>query len=268
MMFQDGGTASAVSYMHMVGEMPLKNWGGMATVDLTDIDPLDGPNINSLQEKKYGCWSCPIRCGGLMKAGTEYKYAEGVHRPEYETLASFGTMCLNNHPESVIIANDICNRYSLDTISAGTAIAFAIECYENGLITSKDTEGVELNWGNHRAIIAMTEQMAKREGLGDILADGVRAAAAKIGGGAEKFAMHVGGQEPARPRSLDTLVGDVGPLHIHSVRRPDEVGVARQPTIVRAAPACVLVHKLQLLLDGHPIIRSIKVIVIGNSRGP
>jgi aldehyde:ferredoxin oxidoreductase len=206
MMFQDGGTASAVSYMHMVGEMPLKNWGGMATVDLTDIDPLDGPNINTLQEKKYGCWSCPIRCGGLMKGGTEYKYAEGVHRPEYETLASFGTMCLNNHPESVIIANDICNRYGLDTISAGTAIAFAIECYENGLITSKDTEGVELTWGNHRAIIAMTEQMAKREGLGDILADGVRAAAAKIGGGAEEFAMHVGGQEPGLhdPRSALT----------------------------------------------------------------
>jgi aldehyde:ferredoxin oxidoreductase len=138
-----------------------------------------------------------------MKAGAKYKYAEGRHPPEYETLASFGTMCLNNNPESVIMANDICNRYGLDTISAGTTIAFAIECYENGLITNKDTGGIELSWGNHQAIIAMTEQLARREGLGDILADGVRAAAWKIGGGAEEYAMHVGGQEPGLhdPRS-------------------------------------------------------------------
>lgn len=206
LMFHEGGTASGVSYMNMVGEMPLKNWGGMATVDLTDIDPLDGPNVNTLEGKKYGCWGCPIRCGGLMKAGAEYEYAENVHRPEYETLASFGTMCLNNNPESVIMANDICNRYGLDTISAGTTVAFAIECYENGLITNKDTGGIELSWGNHRAIVTMADQMAKREGFGDLLADGVRVAAAKIGGGSEKYAMHICGQEPGLhdPRSALT----------------------------------------------------------------
>jgi len=131
-----------------------------------------------------------------MKAGTgEYQYKAGVKRPEYETLSTYGSMCLNDNLESIIMANDICNRSGLDTISAGCTIAFAIECYENGLITRGDTEGIELTWGNHRAIVAMTEKMAKREGFGDILADGVKVAAEKIGKGADEYAIHIGGQE-------------------------------------------------------------------------
>ncbi|MDO8688363.1 MAG: aldehyde ferredoxin oxidoreductase C-terminal domain-containing protein, partial [Dehalococcoidales bacterium] len=106
-----------------------------------------------------------------------------------------GAMCLNNNAESIAMANDICNRYGLDTISAGAAIAFGIECYENGLITREDTGGIELRWGNHQAIVAMTEKMANREGLGDILADGVKVAAERIGKGAEEYAVHIGGQE-------------------------------------------------------------------------
>jgi aldehyde:ferredoxin oxidoreductase len=105
-------------------------------------------------------------------------------------------MCLNNDTESIAMANHLCNSYGLDTISAGATIAFAIECYENGLITKEDTDGMELTWGNHRAIVAMTEKMGSREGFGDVLADGVKAAAAKIGRGAEQYAIHIGGQEP------------------------------------------------------------------------
>ena len=93
------------------------------------------------------------------------------------------------------MVNDICNRAGIDTISAGTIIGFAIELYENGILTKKDTDGIDLKWGNHQAMVAMTEKVAKREGLGDILADGVKIAAEKIGKGAEKFAVHIGGQE-------------------------------------------------------------------------
>ena len=131
-----------------------------------------------------------------MQEGTgEYKYEAGAHKPEYETLAMFGSNCLNDNLESIIKVNDICNRYGLDTISAGASIAMAIECYENGIITKEDTEGLELTWGNHRAIVEMTEKLARREGFGDILADGVKAAAERIGKGAEQYAMHVQGQE-------------------------------------------------------------------------
>lgn len=97
--------------------------------------------------------------------------------------------------ESIIKANDICNRYGLDTISSGVAIAFAMECYEKGILTSEDTDGIELTWGNTEAIIRSLEKLAKREGFGDLLADGVKVAAAKIGKGAEKYAIHVHGQE-------------------------------------------------------------------------
>ena len=93
------------------------------------------------------------------------------------------------------MANDICNRAGLDTISAGTVVAFAIECYENGILTKKDTGGIDLKWGDHQAMVAMTQKMARNEGLGAILAQGVKVAAEKIGKGAEKFAVHIGGQE-------------------------------------------------------------------------
>jgi aldehyde:ferredoxin oxidoreductase len=104
-------------------------------------------------------------------------------------------MCLNTNAEAIAMANHICNIYGLDTISTGTVIAFAMECYEHGLITRADTDGVELTWGNHHAMIAMTEKLARREGFGDVLADGVKRAAERIGKGAEEFAVHIGGQE-------------------------------------------------------------------------
>jgi aldehyde:ferredoxin oxidoreductase len=88
-------------------------------------------------------------------------------RPEYETVAGFGPMCLNNDITSIIKANDICNRYGIDTISASTSIAFAIECYEKGIITKEDTDGIKLTWGNASTIITMLEKLVRREGFGN-----------------------------------------------------------------------------------------------------
>ncbi|MCP4714619.1 MAG: hypothetical protein GY868_05830, partial [Deltaproteobacteria bacterium] len=196
-MMKHGGTAGLMEFLHLTGEAPNKNWGGAALVDFVDATPLQGPAVDELSEKGYGCWHCPLSCGGLMKAGTgKHKYSAGVHRPEYESLAGFGNMCLNDNLESVIAACDICNRYGVDTISVGTAVAFAIECYENGILTDTDTDGIKLNWGNDEAIVALTEKIVRREGLGDLLADGVKVASEKIGKGSDQFAIHVGGQEP------------------------------------------------------------------------
>jgi aldehyde:ferredoxin oxidoreductase len=193
---QFGGTA-AVTVMHaQQGDTPIKNWGGIPVVEFPDPEPLGANQVLQRMQKKYACYRCPVGCGGIMKAGNaEYKYAEGVHKPEYETLGMFGGNCQNNNLDSIIMANDICNRYGLDTISAGSAIGMAIECYENGLIDRKDTDGIEMLWGNHKSIVAMTEKIAKREGFGAVLADGVKIAAERIGRGAEKYAMHLGGQE-------------------------------------------------------------------------
>jgi aldehyde:ferredoxin oxidoreductase len=96
----------------------------------------------------------------------------------------------------------MCNRSGLDTISAGTALAFAMECFENGIISESDTGGIVMTWGNAEAMIAMIDKMIAREGFGDILADGVKIAAQRIGSGAEEFAMHIGGQEPGLHNAL------------------------------------------------------------------
>ncbi|HLB27705.1 MAG TPA: aldehyde ferredoxin oxidoreductase family protein [Dehalococcoidales bacterium] len=193
--FHTYGTASMTSRSAHSGDSPVKNWGGIGIVDFPDISQLTPDASIANLEKHSGCWQCPVQCEGRMKAGIEYNYPRGTRRPEYETYSSFGSMCLNNNLEAINMANHICNAYGLDTISAGATIAFAMECYENGIITKKDTGGIELTWGNHKAMIDMTWKLAKREGLGDILADGVKVAAEKIGKGAEKFAIHVGGQE-------------------------------------------------------------------------
>ncbi len=186
-----GGYNSAIS-----GDSPIKNWSGVGVVDFPNPTGLNGDAAIANLDRREACWHCPVGCEGILKEGTgEYKYPAGARRPEYETQASFGSMCLVNHTEAVAKANDICNRYGLDTISAGAIISFAMECYENGLITREDTGGLELTWGNHRSMIAMLELLAKREGFGDVLADGVKVAAERIGKGADRFAIHIGGQE-------------------------------------------------------------------------
>ena len=178
------------------GDSPVKNWGGVGVVDFPTVDLLGADHVIERQDRRYACYRCHIACGGQMKEGTgEHKYPAKAHKPEYETLSMFGANCLNNNLESIIKSNDICNRYGLDTISVAAAIAMAIECYEEGLITKKDTDGIEMTWGNHKSIVAMTEKLAKREGFGAVLADGSKMAAERIGKGAEKYAMHVQGQE-------------------------------------------------------------------------
>jgi aldehyde:ferredoxin oxidoreductase len=189
------GTPAIMERCLKIGDAPVKNWGGIAT-DFPQVDLIAAGAVKAEQSRSWGCWRCPIACGGHMKAGAgDYQYEAGAHKPEYETLAMFGSNCLNTNLSSIVKANDICNRAGLDTISAGAAIAFAIECYENGIITRADTDGLEMTWGNHRSIVAMTAKLGRREGFGDILADGVRTAAARIGNGAEQYAMHIQGQE-------------------------------------------------------------------------
>jgi aldehyde:ferredoxin oxidoreductase len=190
------GTSALTGMSATSGDTPVKNWGGIGIKDLANVDGLKADVLAGYVQKLTGCWHCPIACKATLKEGTgDYKYAAGARRPEYETQGSFGANCGNTNTESINMANDICNRYGLDTISAGSTIAFAIECYENGVLKKEDTGGIDLRWGNPKALVAMTEKMAKREGLGNILADGVKVAAEKIGKKAEKYAVHIGGQE-------------------------------------------------------------------------
>jgi len=194
--FHRYGTSSHTAESAHSGDTPVKNWGGVGVIDFPDVSGLQKEVTDAMVESRTGCWRCPAACKARLKEGDgEYKYPAGIHRPEYETQAAFGTICLNNNSEAIAMAGYICDGYGLDTISTGTILAFATECYEHGIITKADTDGLELTWGNHQAMIAMLEKIARREGFGDVLADGVKVAAERIGKGAEEYAVHIGGQE-------------------------------------------------------------------------
>lgn len=141
------------------------------------------------------CPYCPIPCNRIVQTHHPYKVDPDYGGPEYETTAALGSFCMNDNLASVAKANELCNKYGMDTISAGVTIAFAMECYEKGLITINDTDGLDLSWGNHNSLVQLIERIAIRQGIGDLLAEGVRAAAKKIGRGAEEYAMHVKGLE-------------------------------------------------------------------------
>ena len=190
------GTPGAVVPHLATHDTPIKNWSGNHIEEFPEEKwaKVGWESMEKYVTKKYACTGCPIACGHWMKVDTGKYRVEKGHKPEYETLAAFGPNCLNDNMESLIYANELCNLHGLDTISAGAVIAFAIECYENGILTKKDTDGIELTWGNSDAIIEVLKKMCVREGIGELLADGAKVAAAKIGGKAEKFAMHVGGE--------------------------------------------------------------------------
>ena len=200
------GTCGLTVYSALIGDMPIRNWDGAGYVDYTFemADRVSGENVIKQQKRKYACQSCPMGCGGIIdiEAG-RYQGTTG-HKPEYETMAAFGGLIMHHDLAAIFELNEMCNRAGIDTISVGGTVAFAIECFEKGLIDSKAAGGLDLGWGKTEAIVKLTEMIINREGLGDLLADGVKAASAKIGNGSEAFAMHAGGQElPMHDSRLD-----------------------------------------------------------------
>jgi aldehyde:ferredoxin oxidoreductase len=187
------GTSSLNQASVEMGDSPIKNWKG-SNVDFNPKRslPTNPDAIKKVERVKYHCYACPLGCGGIC--AMQGKYTE-THKPEYESTLALGGLCLNSDMDSIFYMNEVLNRAGMDTISAGGTVAFAIECYEKGLLTKADTDGLELTWGNSKAIIALVEKMVRREGIGDLLADGSKVAARKIGKGASDYAIQAGGQE-------------------------------------------------------------------------
>jgi len=200
------GTPGLTVYSAMVGDMPIKNWSGVGITDYTvqSAAKNSDESVIKYRKRKYACQGCPLGCGGIIDIKTgRYQGTEG-HQPEYETLGSFGGLLLHDDLDAIIELNEMCNRAGIDTISAGATVAFAIECFENGLLDESATAGLQLGWGKSEEIIKLTEMIIKREGIGDLLADGVKHAAAKIGQDSDRFAIHAGGQElPMHDSRLD-----------------------------------------------------------------
>lgn len=193
-----------------LGDTPIKNWSSsVAEYNKSYYKHVNGDRFTNKEYQKYHCYSCVIGCGGLcdIKDTTKGRF-EHTHKPEYETCSAFAGLIMGKDTDAIFLINEILNRAGMDSISAGHACAFAIECYENGILTKEDTGGLELNWGNLSAVTQLLEKMIAREGIGDLLADGVKIASKKIGKESEEFAMHCGGQEPGmHDTRLDPILG-------------------------------------------------------------
>ncbi|MBI5966399.1 MAG: aldehyde ferredoxin oxidoreductase C-terminal domain-containing protein [Deltaproteobacteria bacterium] len=158
--------------------------------------------VNAMEQqrrvlRKLTCHACPAACGNLTRAAQGPYEGIETEGPEYETFWAFGAQCGNSCLDAIIAADRLCDQLGLDTISTGSTIAFAMECTERGLIGPEELEGLDLKFGNHEAMVAMIRRIGYREGLGDLLAEGVRRAAQGIGKGSADFAMHVKGLELA-----------------------------------------------------------------------
>jgi len=175
------------------GNLPVRNFRDGVFLDAKDLDP-------KLQKDSIGltrdtCYACPIRCKKVVTIKDPYPVDSIYGGPEYETLAALGSNCGITDIRVICKANELCNRYSIDTISTGVSISFAMECYENELLSEIDLKGLKLSFGNGEALLKMIEMIAKREGFGDVLADGVLRASKTLGENSIQYAIHVKGQE-------------------------------------------------------------------------
>jgi aldehyde:ferredoxin oxidoreductase len=209
------GTAEVLAYQHSSGGLPTRNW---QSGSFDGFENISGERMyDTILQRRDTCYACVVRCKRVVAVEDGPFPVDPLYGgPEYETLATFGSFCGVDDLAAIAKANELCNRYGMDTISCGATIAFAMECFERGLLTPEDTGGLALRFGNAAAMVAMVERIARREGLGDLLAEGSFRAAQRIGRGAEAFAVTVKKHElpahmPQIKRSL-ALIYAVNPF--------------------------------------------------------
>ena len=190
------GTGVGTAASALGGDSPVKNWGGVGVVDFgtEKAEKITATTIDKYKVKKYNCSACPLGCGAVYSVNDGRWPMEETERPEYETAAAFGSTCLCGEADAIMKCNEICNRYGFDTISAGMTIAWAMECYEKGLLTKDDLDGIDLTWGNGAAMVELMQKMADGVGCGAILANG-SAYAAKYWGKGEEYLQTASGIE-------------------------------------------------------------------------
>lgn len=188
------GTDAAMDLGMMIGDIPIRNWTRGEDFDLSS--GLGGPAMSERFLKRgAACYACPIACRRVVEVPDGPYKTEVGPGPEFETCCSFGTMLDHSDLAAVIKANEWCNRYGMDTISCGTTIAWAYECFEKGLLGPDETDGIRLEFGNPDPAIALVHKIARRDGIGDLLACGSREAARRLGRGSEALTAEIKGLE-------------------------------------------------------------------------
>ncbi len=199
------GTAGGMQAIESVGDLPIKNWAQGSWAD--GAKALSGQRVaDTILTRRAACGACPIGCGRVVHVKEGAYAGEESAGPEYESAATLGAMCLVDDLDATCKANELCNRYGMDTISAGCAVAFAMECFDRGILTEADI-GYPLPWGSAEGLVRMIGQIGERQGLGELLGRGVKQAADSIGGLAPEYAIHIKGLEvPAHdPRAYASL---------------------------------------------------------------
>jgi len=187
------GTNLLLDMVNVRGGLPTRNWQlGMFAHE----DKINGPALtDNVLKSRVACYACPIACGRVSEIKTGKWAGKEGEGPEYESVVLLGSACDVDDLNAITMANFLCNEYGIDTISAGSIVAFAMECYEKGILTKEDTGGLEIKFGDPDILVELIEKIGKREGIGDLLGEGTKRVAEKLGKGSEKFAMQVKGLE-------------------------------------------------------------------------
>lgn len=208
------GTDGGLLSLNEEGRLPTRNF---QDGQFEGADKISGEAMrDTILIDRGSCYACPIACKRVVKVEGEFNADPEYGGPEYETIGAFGSNCGIDNLAAISEANQICNAYGLDTISAGMMVSFAMECFENGLLTSTDTGGLELKFGNAKAMVELTRMICERKGIGDLLAEGSEIAAAKLGPAAKAFAVNAKGQP--------------FPMHEARTRHGQALGYAMSPT--------------------------------------
>jgi len=211
---QEHGTNGGLEHISGNGALPTRNFQDGS---FEGAKKITGETITeTILVGRDTCFACPISCKRKVKVKGRYTVDPVYGGPEYETAAALGSCCGVDDLEAIVYGNQLCNAYGLDTISAGVTISWAMECFERGLLTKDDTGGIELNFGNAEAMTTLVEQIAHRQGFGELLAEGSLRAARRIGRETEKYAMQAKGQE--------------FPMHEPRVKFAHALGYATSPT--------------------------------------
>jgi aldehyde:ferredoxin oxidoreductase len=275
--FRKYGTAGSLSTFEAMGTLPLQNWKFVGRWE-ESAEKINGFTISeTVLTGRYFCYACILGCGRKVKIESgPYAGVDGAG-PEYETLALIGSNCLIDNLEALCYANELCNRFGLDTISTGAAIAFGMEAYEKGLIDREDTGGIELQWGSTDALIEMIKMIAKKKSFGEFLGKGVKRASEEMGKNSIEFAMHIKGLElPAHdPRAYNAgavafATSARGACHLSGlshtferVLKAPEIGIPEPLDRFQVGGKGILAAKTQNLMGMMDSLKLCKFILFG-----
>ncbi len=230
----ENGTDNILIVLDAMGGLPTRNF---QQGSFEGAEEITGETMtDTILVGKDSCFACPIYCKRHVESKGRYAVSPVYGGPEYETAAALGSLCGIDDLEAIAYGNQLCNAYGLDTISTGAVIAWAMECSERGLLTKEDTGGLDLRFGDADGMLALIEQIAQRQGFGDVLAEGSLRAARQIGRGTERYAMQVKGQEM--------------PLHEPRIKFGLDIGYAISPT---GADHMHNIHDTSFVTDGVPL---------------